>query len=449
VRANGGVRRVVVGALTTGALVTLLTSGAATATTSPIPPPVLARLPAAAALPSPAAVAQALSGPLSAYGTGGAPHVSVIDVATGRVLLDRAAGQVAVPASTTKLVTAAAALTVLGPQTRFTTRVLRSGSDLYLVGGGDPLLASTASAVYPTPADLPTLARAVANAVGRTPVRNVYAVGSAYTGPDVAPGWSDAYLVDGEVARVRSLLVDEGKLTPSLAQGARDPDPVLAAGTAFRSALARAGVAGASGASVTVAGRAPVGAASVASVVSPPVSALVERMLDFSDADIAEGLGRQVAIRSGQPATFAGTTRALEAAMARLGVPITAPAAVADASGLSRSDALSPSWLTGLLRVAATSSDPRLRLLPTMLPVAGFSGTLTLRFTGADAGAAGLVRAKTGWLNNASALAGYVTTRDGRLLAFAGLLPAPDRSSGEAALDDLGAALAACGCPAK
>jgi D-alanyl-D-alanine carboxypeptidase/D-alanyl-D-alanine-endopeptidase (penicillin-binding protein 4) len=56
------------------------------------------------------------------------------------------------------------------------------------------------------------------------------------------------------------------------------------------------------------------------------------------------------------------------------------------------------------------------------------------------------VRAKTGWLNGAVALAGVVTTASGRLLIFAALAPATGRGAGEAALDRIAAALASCGC---
>ncbi len=57
------------------------------------------------------------------------------------------------PASNMKLVTAAAALDLLDPEARFTTAVLTDGAptdgsvvrgNLYLVGGGDPMLSTQA-----------------------------------------------------------------------------------------------------------------------------------------------------------------------------------------------------------------------------------------------------------------------------------------------------------------
>ena len=119
-----------------------------------------------------------------------------------------------------------------------------------------------------------------------------------------------------------------------------------------------------------------------------------------------------------------------------------------DGSGLSRSNQVQPVALAALLGRAAR--DPRLRPLLTGLPVAGFDGTLTLRFLGPGAApAAGEVRAKTGTLEGVSALAGLVRTASGRLLAFdltaEGTLRAGTPGA-EAALDDLAAVLASCGC---
>ena len=68
-----------------------------------------------------------------------------------------------IPASTMKLLTTVAALESLGPDRRFTTRVVRGDTpkDLVLVGGGDPYLTRKppSASAYPRPADLTTLAR--------------------------------------------------------------------------------------------------------------------------------------------------------------------------------------------------------------------------------------------------------------------------------------------------
>lgn len=415
---------------------------ASTANPATPPAPVLAALPPAAPVPSAAGVARALAGPVSDPGLGADPHIEVIDAQSGEVLFDRRGQIPATPASTQKLLTAASALLVLGPQARLTTRVLASGPNLYLVGGGDPTLTTQPLVTgYPPAADLTALARSVARSpLGGARIGHVVGVGSAYGGPDLAPGWPAYYLVEGEVARVRSLEVDEGRFEPGLLQIGRHDDPVLAAAQTFHDALASTGVR----AGPAIVGTVPAGARLIASVASPPVSALVERMLNYSDADLAEGLGRQVAIRSGLPPTFAGVAEALGRVARRLGLP--AGQTISDASGLSRTDAIAPAALTTLLRQAAVGPYPQLRPLLAALPIAGFTGTLALRFTSDAPGGLGHVRAKTGWLNGVSALAGLVTTANGRLLIFAALAPAPERGAGEAALDRIAATLAGCGC---
>ncbi len=81
---------------------------------------------------------------------------------------------------------------------------------------------------------------------------------------------------------------------------------------------------------------------------------------------------------------------------------------------------------------------------PPACPSPGFSGTLGngRRFTGGDSkGQVGLVRAKTGTLNNVNTLAGLATTKDGRLVTFAFMA---DRvpAYAEPALDRLAAIVA-------
>ncbi len=415
---------------------------AAPAPAAPAPPPVLDGPSSTSVVPTPAGVARALAAPLADPGLGNNPHVEVIDGLTGQVLLDRLGEVPATPASTQKLLTAAGALMVLGPTARLTTRVLASGPNLYLVGGGDPTLTAQPLVTgYPAAADLSELARVTARSLRPgSQVGQIVGVADAYTGPDLAPGWSPYYLTEGEVARVSSLEVDEGRDAPGLLQVPRVGDPVLAAAQAFRNALTAAGAP----AGAATVGTAPAGARLVASVESPPVSALVEQMLNYSDADIAESLGRQIAIHSGLPPTFAGTAAALAKVARELGLP--AGETISDASGLSRTDAVAPAALTTLLRQAAYGRFPQLRALLAALPAAGFSGTLALRFTSDAPAGLGHVRAKTGYLNGAVALAGYVTTASGRLLIFAALTPAPGRGAGEAALDRMAATLAGCGC---
>lgn len=74
--------------------------------------------------------------------------------------------------------------------------------------------------------------------------------------------------------------------------------------------------------------------------------------------------------------------------------------------------------------------------------MAGFSGTLSDRYTGKSAGT-GLIRAKTGTLTGVNTLAGTVVDRQGRLLAFAFLASGTTSpSDAQSALDRLATTLA-------
>jgi D-alanyl-D-alanine carboxypeptidase/D-alanyl-D-alanine-endopeptidase (penicillin-binding protein 4) len=364
---------------------------------------------------------------------------------TGDPLLQRAADVPLIPASTTKVATAVAALTALPADLRLRTRVVAGAApgEVVLVGGGDPTLAGPATPLrYPQPARLSDLAAQARAALGATAVTRVVVDDSLYTGDRLAPGWKPTYVTEGQVAPVTALVVDGGRVRQG--RGPRVPEPTLEAGRAFAALLQP-------GAAVElVRGTAAAGAAPLGEVASPPVPQLVERMLIASDNDLAEALARQVALVTGRPASFAGGAEGTAEVLADVGVD---PQAVrlSDGSGLSRANRIEPAAVTRLLALAVAGDDPRLAPLVTGLPVAGFDGTLAPRYrTGAALPAAGRVRAKTGTLNEVSALAGLLRTADGRLLAFdlvTNTVPLGANRRAERALDVLAARLAACGCP--
>jgi len=406
-------------------------------------PPLRAGAPAPLPAQLQAAVARARNDPALAPSL----SVSVLDVATAEPLLELGADRMLLPASTAKIATAAAVLTALPPDLRLSTRVTAGGAPgvVVLVGGGDPTLAGpSARADYPAPARLAELARRARATIGTARVAKVLVDESLYSGPRLGPEWRPSYVSEGSVAPVGPLMVDGGRVRPG--RQARVADPALAAGQALAALLQP-------GAPVTVArGRAAPGAAVLGAVCSPPVPQLVAQMLTDSDNDLAEALSRQVALAQGRPASFAGAAAAqaqvLDGLLRTVGA---APGSIAlvDASGLSRRNRLQPAALTRLLTRAA-AGDPQLAPILPALPVAGFDGTLAMRFRGGAAAAgAGSVRAKTGTLDGVSALAGTLRTADGRLLAFdltADAVPPARRMRAEGALDALAAAFAACGC---
>jgi serine-type D-Ala-D-Ala carboxypeptidase/endopeptidase (penicillin-binding protein 4) len=346
----------------------------------------------------------------------------VADAATGRVLYDHDSAELVPPASTAKLAVAVAALQVLGPNARLTTRVVQgsSTSRIVLVGGGDPTLSGPAavgpfSPGYPTPASLRTLAQQTAtqlHAHGITAVGLGYDA-SLFVGATLAPGWKPIYQTEGDIAPVSALEVDEGR--PNLARPAEAADPAATAAGQFAALLTSYGltVTGVPTATYAAAGRAV-----LASVASPPLSELVQGMLGRSDNDLAEALSRQVAIATGHAASFAGGVAAVKETIAKLGVD-PAGLATVDGSGLSPLDRVTPAALLALLRLAVDPGHPDLAPILAGLPVAGFSGTLSGRFGGLASAGAGVIRAKTGTLDGVVALAGYLQDSSGATLVFA------------------------------
>ena len=88
---------------------------------------------------------------------------------------------------------------------------------------------------------------------------------------------------------------------------------------------------------------------------------------------------------------------------------------IADGSGLSLYNYVSPELMVRLLRYAYRNSEIYSSLYPS-LPIAGEDGTLSKRMKGEYT--IGNVRAKTGTLTGVSSLAGYCRTANNHLLAF-------------------------------
>jgi D-alanyl-D-alanine carboxypeptidase/D-alanyl-D-alanine-endopeptidase (penicillin-binding protein 4) len=354
------------------------------------------------------------------------------------------------PASTTKLLTVAAALEVLGPDARFTTRVTggRTPREVVLVGGGDPYLASRPltpeeeATAFPERADLGDLARQTAAALGGSGRVRVRYDDSLFTGPTASAGWRADYVPDDIVSPITALMVDGGREEDGFL---RADDPSLAAARAFAEQLAAAGM--------TVVGQprpgaVPAGAGDLAAVEGAPLADVVEHLLDVSDNETAEVVAHHVGLATSGRGSFEGGAVGTLETLRGLGVP-TAGARLHDGSGLSRQNEVSTALVLGVLRAAAGPDGDRLRSLVTGLPVAGFTGSLAYRFGEGPPVARGLVRAKTGTLTGVHALAGLATDRDGGTLVFvlaADRVTDADKVDAQEAIDRLAARLAACRC---
>ena len=377
----------------------------------------------------------------------------VLDALTGEVLFDRGGGELQLPASNIKILTATAALAKLDPNQRLATTVLTGGAGgegvLVLRGGGDVLLGSgesTAGSVIGH-AGLGTLARQTAAQLdGEGPYRLVID-DSLFVGDALNPSWQPGDVQAGEIAPIYPLAINSSWADESKQSGARAADAALAAATVFREALLASGVQVQEGIERQVAGE---DAVEVASVESATVEALVEHMLLTSDNYLAEALARLAADASGRPASFGGGLETIAEVITELEVQ-TEGMVLGDASGLSPRNRISPRQLSDVVRTLLRSDSRALRHVLHGLPVASLSGTLADRYNDDDdpvfAGA-GLVRAKTGTLNAVTALSGHVVSADGRLLVFSFIASGLDGTTepARAAVDDAAAVLATCGC---
>ncbi|WP_156766662.1 D-alanyl-D-alanine carboxypeptidase/D-alanyl-D-alanine-endopeptidase [Mycobacterium sp. E2327] len=393
--------------------------------------------------PSPAGVAAALA-PTAADPNLGRLGGRITDAITGKELWRVADDLPLVPASTNKVLTAAAALLTLDRQARISTRVVAGSQNaqgpVVLVGAGDPVLSAAPPGVdtwYRGAARISDLAEQVRRS-GVTPTAVQVDI-SAFSGPTMAQGWDPADVDNGDIAPIESVMIDAGRIQPTTVNSRRSKTPALDAGRELAKAL------GLDPGAVTIA-TAPAGARQLAVVQSAPLVQRLSEMMDHSDNVLAECIAREVAAAINRPQSFAGAVDAVTNRLSTAHVD-TAGARLVDSSGLSVDDRLTAKTLDGVVQAAAGPDQPALRALLDLLPIAGGSGTLGDRFLDAatDRGPAGWLRAKTGSLTAVNSLVGVLTDRSGRVLTFA-FLSNDAGPNGRNAMDALATKLWFCGC---
>jgi D-alanyl-D-alanine carboxypeptidase/D-alanyl-D-alanine-endopeptidase (penicillin-binding protein 4) len=341
-----------------------------------------------------------------------------------------------IPASTMKLVTSAGALIELGGDFRFQTHLsVAAGTvpqgrvlvgPLYLRGSGDPVLATRAYAsryLAGRATRLADLARPL-RAAGIRRVRGpIVADERLFDSRRLGPGWPSYY---SAYASPLSALATNQDFAGN-GRGAHVTSPPLAAAQRLRATLAGFGVTQAGALRV---GAAPASGRILATATSPPLRAIVRAMNLDSDNFIAETLAKDV----GAYATGRGTTRAGTAHTAALlrSRSILGPRdRLADGSGLSRSNRLSASSLVRLIAAADGDAAWGAPLIASL--ARGGEGTLVRRFRSGPA--TRRVRAKTGYLNGVSTIAGRVVSRRGQRYAFALLMNSADITGARATQD--------------
>lgn len=374
----------------------------------------------------------------------------------GETLFARNADRRMVPASLMKLVTTTAGVHLFGPDHRFTTRVMATGSTgavdrLWLVGGGDPTLATEAyrrrrylpkpTDRFPVPAfatGSPTvedLAAAVRSA-GVTSVGRIVADESLFDDRRTQPGWLQRYLgFDPDTGILSALTVNEARA--DLGGNILVDEPARAAAQRFRTALRAQGIS--VGGRITI-GRAPAGASEVARVESPPLREIVDFILRYSVNFPSEMLLKSM----GAAATGLGTTEAGIAEVRRILDELEIPLGgfvMRDGSGLSVDNRVTARTLASLLDRILTGRGPRWDAVRSGLPVAGGPGTLLGRMTGPPTG--GNLVGKTGQIRRVRAMAGWVTAADGIPVVYVAIVNGtPSPFSLTAPLDLLGLLLA-------
>lgn len=368
----------------------------------------------------------------------------VVDPNTGEVLWEQDADRPLPPASTTKVLTAAAALLTLKHNGTLTTRVVQGDEpgEVVLVGGGDPTLSALPkgdSTLYPGGASLDDLVKQVRKATGGA-VDTVSVDTSAFAGDTRGPGWAPDDAPSTYAAPVQSAMLDGGRENPTDIDSPRTADPA----GALAEELAERLDAEVFGDDV----QAPEGAKVLGRVRSAPVDELVDTMLGDSDNVLAEAMARQVAAEAGEEPSFSGASEAMTRVLGDAGFDLEG-VELADASGLSTENRIPARLLTEVLAAAAGDGAQARKLRPLLsgLPVAGGSGTLADRYTeGSTARARGWVRAKTGTLSDVNTLAGMVVDKDGGVLVFALMSSGTSPDDARPALDEIAAVLRNCGC---
>jgi D-alanyl-D-alanine carboxypeptidase/D-alanyl-D-alanine-endopeptidase (penicillin-binding protein 4) len=368
----------------------------------------------------------------------------VTDALTGKELWQVADDLPLVPASTNKVLTAAAALLTLDGQARISTRVVAGSQNpqgpIVLVGAGDPTLSAAPPGVDTWYRGAPRISDLVEQIrrSGVTPTAVQVDI-SAFSGPTLAPGWDPSDVDNGDIAPIESAMIDAGRIQPSTVNSRRSRTPALDAGRELAKAL------GMDPGAVTIA-TAPSGARQLAVVQSAPLVLRLSEMMDHSDNVLAESIAREVAGAINRPRSFAGAVDAVTNRLSTAHIDTTG-AALQDSSGLSVDDRLTAKTLDGTVQAAAGPDQPSLRALLDLLPIAGGSGTLADRFldSATNQGPAGWLRAKTGSLTAINSLVGVVTDRSGRVLTFAFISNAAG-PNGRNAMDALASRLWTCGC---
>lgn len=392
-------------------------------------------------------------------------------------------------ASTTKLLTAVAALHEFGPDARARTIVAWDNDKrkLFLIGGGDMLLGAGADTPRSvkgyagldtlaadtivalsaqTPGNTkpaaggppPSSAKKSKSATSNSPAsRDKSPAGSLLNGKPytlvldtswfgsqtASPSWRDGD--DRWVGPIQGMAINTGLVDPNAYRGYQS-DPAGVAGQAFAQALSRLGGAGPAKVEVGKSGLAskelldplsPLpkvstevsashGPVPIAYAQGAPLAQVERQMLKISDNTLAESLGRLVALHRNAKPTFAGSGAAVMDSLRELGVDL-GKTELKGCSGLAYETRIPARVLADVVRLTTSRDHPELHSVTANVPVAGADGTLEHTYQGTLA--AGVVRGKTGTLAITNSLAGTFV-RDNQEFIYALVISGYPESQG-------------------
>lgn len=339
-----------------------------------------------------------------------------------------------IPASNQKLLVASIALEQLGGEYRYTTSVKVVADpvggvvagDLYLVGGGDPLLSSpwyqqSNLERYPvtSPTRLESLADGVVDAGIEVVEGGVVGDGSRYDDEYFAPGWGVG-VAGLDAGPYDALMVNDSWV---LGAPSKADDPNEGAAREFTRLLEERGVAVAEAPSV---GTTPDISIEIASVQSVPMSEIIGEMLGSSDNNTAELIVKELGFATSGTGSREAGLAVMQAQLTDWGLA-SADVVLSDGSGLSLDNRLTCATLLAILQQPGAETT-----IGGALPIAGQTGTLAGVFV--DHEIAGQLSGKTGTLNNppfnvdppaVKALAGYVTIDGGGVVEYVLILNGP------------------------
>jgi D-alanyl-D-alanine carboxypeptidase/D-alanyl-D-alanine-endopeptidase (penicillin-binding protein 4) len=371
---------------------------------------------------------------------------SVVNASDGTSVYSATPDDAQAPASSLKVLTAAAAIAKLGPNFRITTKVVDgvTPGSITLVGEGDATLSRVApgGSVY---AGAPTMAAlasktltAYAAAHPDNPTITQVVLDSSYWDPN--DNWNTSVprslQTGGFLSETTALQVDGDRQNPKLQVSPRGNNPVKAAGNAFVKALGLSGV-------TVITGQAENGAPTLASVQSQPVSVLVKQMLLNNDDTLAEMLARIISVKESLNGTSSSIQQAITMALGKYSVD-TSTLTIDDGSGESPNSAISPAFMSNFMTLVL-KADNGLQYVKAGIPLAGRTGGLVGRFIGPASAGAGHIYAKPGSIAKAYTLSGYMNAKDGTKLAFAFFAEGSVTTSANAALDTLATGVYKCG----